>query len=88
MNVRVCPDERKILDPKVWAAESLKLAKSNAYNFRGRPIRYVIDRTQKGPKDAPPLPEGYHAVNEEIARQRAALAGARLADILREDLAD
>jgi hypothetical protein len=90
MSVKVCSDDRKQLDPAAWADESTTLARRNGYNFRGKPIEFVIDTNARdgAPSSAPILPTGYLEVGEEIARQRVAVAGARLAELLKSVFAD
>lgn len=87
--VVVSDAQRSVLDPKAWANESLAIAKKNGYNFRGKRIKYVFDEdSDHNPPSAPELPKGYHIAGEEIARQRVAVAGARLAEILSKSLPD
>jgi hypothetical protein len=85
--IRFSDAERQITDPAAWAEESLHLAKSNGYNFRGKPIDLVISTDVKGPATAPRLPEEYESEGSEVARRRVALAAARLADLLKTTLA-
>ncbi|MBR1201846.1 MULTISPECIES: S1/P1 nuclease [unclassified Bradyrhizobium] len=73
----VTPDTAKaqILDPAVWAQESFELAKQNAY---ASPI----------PNDATPvqLTRDYESNARNVARSQAALAAARLANLLNQTL--
>jgi hypothetical protein len=73
----ITPDAGKaqILDPDTWAQESFDLAKQNAY---ASPIR--TDKT------AVQLTRDYETNARNIARSQAALAGARLANLLNEAL--
>jgi hypothetical protein len=73
----VIPDAAKaqVLDPDTWAQESFELAKENAY---APPIR--TDET------AVQLTRDYETNARNIARSQAALAGARLANLLNEAL--
>ena len=70
---RVAPDPVKAieLDPAVWAQESFELAKQNAY---APPIR-----TDKTPVE---LTRDYETNARNVARSQAALAAARLANLL------
>jgi S1/P1 Nuclease len=69
----VAPDAAKalILDPDIWAQESFELAKQKAY---AAPIR--------SDKTAVPLTSDYEANARNVARNQAALAAARLANLL------
>jgi S1/P1 Nuclease len=69
----IVPDAAKalMLDPEVWAQESFELAKQNAY---APPIR--TDRT------AVELTRDYETNARNVARNQAALAAARLANVL------
>jgi hypothetical protein len=61
------------LEPVDWAAESFELDKSFVYSFG----------LETGSKEKPViLPAGYEEKAKRIARQRVALAGYRLADVL------
>ena len=62
-----------------WAHESFDLAVSKVYR-KGK-LQISTDRNQGAP-----LPAGYHAVAERLAKRRVALAGYRLADLLRANL--
>ena len=71
------PDPAKALkaDPDAWLSESMQLAEDFAY---AEPVRsgtrpYMLDRQ-------------YETQARNIARQRAALAGARLANLINEAL--
>jgi len=69
----VTPDPAKvlILDPDTWAQESFELAKQNAY---APPIR--------SDKTAVQLTRDYETNARNVARSQAALAAARLANLL------
>ncbi|WFU76898.1 S1/P1 nuclease [Bradyrhizobium sp. CB2312] len=73
----VVPDSAKaqILDPATWAQESFELAKQNAY---AAPI----------PNDTTPvqLTRDYETNARNVARNQAALAAARLANLLNQML--
>jgi hypothetical protein len=73
----VVPDAGKaqILDPDVWAQESFELAKTHAYAV---PIR-----TDKAPVE---LTRDYETNARNVARSQAALAAARLANLLNDAL--
>jgi len=88
MKVEVAEAERKVKDPAKWANESFELAKANVYNFKGKQIDWVIDTDSHPPSTAPKLPEGYETEATTMARKRAALAGYRLAEMLKAALAD
>jgi 2-oxo-4-hydroxy-4-carboxy--5-ureidoimidazoline (OHCU) decarboxylase len=90
LNVPVCKEERDNLASDAWADESLAIARRTVYNFRGKAIDFVIDESSNDgvPSSAPILPSGYLDVGEEIARQRVAVAGARLAELLKKSLGD
>lgn len=65
------------LDPLVWEAESFQLDKSTVYTFG----------LETGSKEHPLiLPPGYKEGAKKIARQRVALAGYRLAEVLNKYL--
>jgi len=68
-------------DPAGWAAESFALAKKNAY--KNPPIG-------KGPKpriaSSYSIPQSYYDASLDVAKVRVALAGARLAKLLNENL--
>jgi hypothetical protein len=72
--------------PLAWSHESLGAAVRHAYQYQetvqGAPrlIRLPGSATQQ---DAPPLPAGYSKQSQQVARERIALAGYRLADLLR-----
>jgi hypothetical protein len=70
-NVTPDPAKALILDPDVWAQESFELAKQNAY---APPI--PNDRT------AVQLTRDYETNARNVARSQAALAAARLANLL------
>ena len=65
----------QILDPETWAQESFELAKTYAYS---EPVRTD--------KQAVELTRDYETRARDIARQQAALAAARLANLLTEVL--
>ena len=75
------PEMAKPSDPTAWSLESRALAIDKAY-LRGKLI---------GSSDAkilpPPLPPDYLKESKEIADRRLALAGYRLADLLKQVLA-
>lgn len=61
------------LDPKEWMAESFELDQSTVYTFG----------LETGSKDHPlVLPAGYEEKAKSVARQRIAVAGYRLAEVL------
>jgi hypothetical protein len=64
-----------VLDPDVWAQEGFDLAKQNAY---ADPIR--TDKT------AVELTRAYETNARNVARDRAALGAARLANLLNQVL--
>jgi S1/P1 Nuclease len=65
------------LDPTHWAAESFELDKSAVYTFG----------LGTGSKEQPlTLPPGYEERAKRVARQRVAVAGYRLADVLNKHL--
>jgi S1/P1 nuclease len=65
----------QILDPETWAQESFELAKTYTYS---EPVRTD--------KQAVELTRDYETRARDIARQQAALAAARLANLLTEVL--
>lgn len=74
-------------DPKRWAEESHALAYLAGYSYQG--IWLVGEMTADfatQPRKPPPLPDGYETLMKEIAFQRVALAGDRLAHALRQAL--
>jgi hypothetical protein len=72
--------------PLAWSRESLGEAVRHAYQYQeavqGTPhlVRLPGSASQQ---DAPPLPAGYSKQAKDVARERIALAGYRLADLLR-----
>jgi hypothetical protein len=73
----VTPDAAKaqILDPDAWAQESFELAKRDAYAPPVRPDKEVAQLTRD-----------YETNARNVARSQAALAGARLANLLNNAL--
>lgn len=68
----------EIKDPETWVNEGARLAESVCYNFGSE---------GKGTKEDPvKLPDEYSIKARELARERAALAGRRLAAVLNERL--
>jgi len=73
--------ELKEADLEKWASvESFTTAKEKVYAFNGQ----MISGAKAGGAEAPVLPEGYLAQAKQIAHRRAALAGYRLAEMLRK----
>ncbi len=74
--------------PLTWSHESLGEAIRHAYQFEQAPqgttgaIRLVRLPGSASRDSAPPLPAGYSQQAEAVARERLALAGYRLADLL------
>jgi hypothetical protein len=80
--------ELKKADALDWAEESRVLAISAAYRGSGGPLPALALPPHHGPADligldAPVLPAGYQAAADAVAKKRLALAGYRLADVLR-----
>jgi S1/P1 Nuclease len=72
----VRPDRSATTDEAVWVSEGVSLAKSVAYKFP--PI---------GEEDGPfPIDQTYKSAAQAAARQQVLLAGARLADLLNNEL--
>jgi hypothetical protein len=70
----------------VWSKDGLKLAIAVGYRNGKLPGRLIIreHETDAEKEKAPPLPDDYHAAAMATANRQAALAGHRLADLLRE----
>jgi S1/P1 Nuclease len=71
------------LDVIAWAKESFAMAKSKVY-LDGTLAHITRDQANDKPDSAPPLPDGYEAAALDVADQRIALAGYRLAATLEE----
>ena len=71
-----------VLDPIVWAHESFDLAKHDAYED-GKVVGVTRDQAENNPDSVPPLPVGYEKQAHADADARIALAGYRLANVLR-----
>jgi hypothetical protein len=65
-----------VLDPKEWAAESLKLAVTNAYRFS----------PAEEADDIPALGASYYRRNLPVVERRLSMAGVRLAALLNQHL--
>ena len=71
------PHGRPVKDPKKWIAESVRVARAEVYTFG----------TETGTREhSIALPAGYEDNMHRVARERAALAGYRLAAILNDKL--
>lgn len=81
------PEQIAVADAKRWAEESHAMAETVGYRFNGERLKgeFVADFIAK-PTNAPPLPEGYEAKMKDVAFQRAALAGPRLANAIKASL--
>jgi hypothetical protein len=79
-------NELKPGDFEAWSKEGLKLAIDVAYRNGKLPGRLIIreHETDEEKGKAPPLPDDYRAAAMATANRQAALAGHRLADLLRE----
>lgn len=73
-------------DPKQWAAESFELAKSAVYRD-GKLGGATSQEAKDHPDQVPPLPVGYEKDARAVADGQVALAGYRLAEVLKS-LAD
>jgi hypothetical protein len=71
----------KVVDERAWAQESFAVARDVAY-ANGQ-LKFITEEENARKQPAPPLPAGYDEQMKEAARQRAALAGYRLADRLK-----
>lgn len=69
-------------DPKAWAQESFDLAKHDAY-LDGHLHGVTPDQALDKPDAIPPLPPSYGRTAHDVADQQIALAGYRLANLLR-----
>jgi hypothetical protein len=72
-------------DVKAWSLESLDVAVNHAYRYEKKVSGTTKITPLPGSADdrrAPPIPAGYSQQVEQIARERVALAGYRLADTL------
>ncbi len=69
-------------DPIVWARESFEIAKHDVY-LDGKIVGATKEQSAKARDGAPPLPAGYERRAHEVADDRIALAGYRLADLLK-----
>ena len=69
-------------DPTAWAAESFALSKSAVY-LDGKLSGALPDDAKKHPDDVPPLPLNYERDARAVADGQVALAGYRLADLLK-----
>ena len=75
-------DAANVLDPIAWAKESFDLAKQDVYED-GKVLGVTRAQAQDNPDSVPPLPVGYEKQAHAAADERIALAGYRLADLLR-----
>ncbi|HEX3313542.1 MAG TPA: S1/P1 nuclease [Gemmataceae bacterium] len=73
--------QRKVMSADEWADESLELAKTQVYVFHGMPIDKVL--APRAPKTAPELPADYEKESRQVAYDRIAQAGVRLAQALK-----
>jgi S1/P1 Nuclease len=74
---KVTDEQRKVTSADTWADESFELAKSRVYVFHGTPIDKVF--APKAPDKAPELPADYEKESTQVAYDRIAQAGVRLA---------
>jgi hypothetical protein len=77
------------LKPAAWADESLKIAKEKAYRPGGERLPgHILKPHEQHPRaaDLDPLPVGYATLVRRTAEQRVALAGQRLAGVLKNSL--
>ena len=78
---KVTDDQRKVMSADQWANESFELAKTRVYVFHGMPIDKVLAPT--APAKAPELPADYEKESTQVAYDRIAQAGVRLAIALK-----
>lgn len=78
---KVTDAQRKVMTGDEWADESLELAKTRVYSFHGTPIDKVL--ATSAPKTTPELPEDYEKESRQVAYDRIAQAGVRLAIALK-----
>ena len=71
-----------VTDPKAWAAESAAIARRSAY-LDGKLVGLPKDQAAARPDDVPPLPIGYERQARDVADRQMAVAGYRLAEVLR-----
>ena len=69
-------------DVRAWARDSFAIAKADVY-LNGKLAGATRDQTDANPDAAPPLPVGYERHAHDVADRQVALAGDRLADLLR-----
>jgi hypothetical protein len=74
--------EAAVTDPAVWTHDGFELAKHDAY-LDGKIVGAARDPSQSSRRNAPPLPVGYESAARKVADVQIALAGYRLADLLR-----
>jgi hypothetical protein len=79
-------DPAKVLDPRKWAEESLKLAVDVAYDNGKLARNPNVDNPDAQAVVRPALSDEYEARAKDVARTQAALAGYRLAALLNETL--
>ncbi len=68
-------------EPAAWAAESFDLARHAVY-LDGKINGVTRDQAEDKPDAVPPLPAGYERAARDVADERVALAGYRLAALL------
>jgi hypothetical protein len=75
-------EQLKVTDPKDWALESFRVAKSAVYMDR-KIVGATAQQAKADPNSIPALPDNYEADGRKTADVQVAVAGYRLAEVLK-----